>query len=40
MEVVVDGKTGLMTPDDGTTLKATLEALKRNISSRRRVIVS
>ena len=39
-ETVVDGKTGLMTPDDGTTLKATLEALKRNISSRRRVIVS
>ena len=26
-EVVVDGKTGLMTPDEGTTLKATLEAL-------------
>ena len=40
MEVVVDGKTGLMTQDDGTTLKATLEAIKRNISSRRRVIVS
>jgi len=40
MEVVVDGKTGLMTPDDGTTLKATLEALRRNISSRRRVIIS
>ncbi|MBV8880277.1 MAG: hypothetical protein JO332_09955 [Planctomycetaceae bacterium] len=40
MEVVVDGKTGLMTPDEGTTLKATLEALRRNISSRRRVIVS
>ena len=40
MEVVVDGKTGLMTPDEGTTLKATLEALSRNISSRRRVIVS
>ena len=40
MEVVVDGNTGMMTPDEGTTLKATLEALKRNISSRRRVIVS
>lgn len=40
MEVVVDGKTGLVTPDEGTTLKATLEALRRNISSRRRVIVS
>jgi hypothetical protein len=40
MEVVVDGNTGMMTPDEGTTLKATLEALRRNISSRRRVIVS
>jgi hypothetical protein len=40
MEVVVDGKTGLMTPDDGTTFQAVLEALRRNISSRRRVIVS
>lgn len=40
MEVVVDGKTGLMTPDSGTTLLAVLEALRRNISSRRRVIVS
>jgi hypothetical protein len=40
MEVVVDGKTGLMTPDTGTTLQAVLEALRRNISSRRRVIVS
>jgi hypothetical protein len=40
MEVVVDGKTGLMTPDSGTTLQAVLEALRRNISSRRRVIVS
>ena len=40
MEVVVDGKTGLMTPDVGTTLQAVLEALRRNISSRRRVIVS
>src|SRR6185503_20678956 len=40
MEVVVDGKTGLMTPDTGTTLQAVLEALKRNISSRRRIIVS
>jgi hypothetical protein len=40
MEVVVDGNTGMMTPDEGTTLKATLEALRRTISSRRRVIVS
>ena len=40
MEVVVDGKHGLMTPDDGTTFQAYLEALRRNISSRRRVIVS
>ncbi len=40
MEVVVDGKTGLMTPDDGTTFQACLEALRRNISSRRRVIVA
>ena len=40
MEVVVDGKTGLMTPDAGTTLQAVLEALRRNINSRRRVIVS
>jgi hypothetical protein len=40
MEVVVDGKTGLVTPDEGTTLRATLEALRRNISSRRRTIVS
>jgi hypothetical protein len=40
MEVVVDGKTGLMTPDSGTTLQAVLEALRRNISSRRRIIVS
>jgi hypothetical protein len=40
MEVVVDGKTGLMAPDAGTTLQAVLEALRRNISSRRRVIVS
>jgi hypothetical protein len=40
MEVVVDGKTGLMTPDSGTTLQAVLEALRRNISSRRRVVVS
>src|SRR5438477_12364235 len=40
MEVVVDGKTGLMTPDAGTTLQAVLEALRRNMSSRRRVIVS
>ncbi len=40
MEVVVDGKTGLMTPDSGTTLQAVLEALKRNIASRRRVVVS
>lgn len=40
MEVVVDGKTGLMTPDAGTTLQAVLEALKRNISSRRRVVIS
>jgi hypothetical protein len=40
MEVVVDGKTGLVTPDDGTTFQAYLEALRRNISSRRRVIVS
>lgn len=38
--MVVDGKTGLMTPDAGTTLQAVLEALRRNISSRRRVIVS
>ena len=40
MEVVVDGKHGLMTPDDGTTFQAYLEALRRNLSSRRRVIVS
>jgi len=40
MEVVVDGKTGLTTPDAGTTFQAILEALRRNISSRRRVIVS
>jgi hypothetical protein len=40
MEVVVDGKTGLMTPDAGTTLQAVMEALRRNISSRRRVVVS
>lgn len=40
MEVVVDGKTGLMTPDAGTTLQAVLEALRRNISSRRRIIVA
>jgi hypothetical protein len=40
MEVVVDGKTGLMTPDAGTTLQAVLEALRRNIASRRRVVVS
>jgi hypothetical protein len=40
MEVVVDGKTGLMTPDAGTTFQAYLEALRRNMSSRRRVIVS
>src|SRR5258706_11880945 len=40
MEVVVDGKTGLMTPDTGTPLQAVLEALRRNISSRRRVVVS
>src|SRR5579862_5488438 len=40
MEVVVDGKTGLMTPDAGTTFRAYLEALRRNMSSRRRVIVS
>ena len=40
MEVVVDGKTGLMTPDSGTTLQAVLEALRRTISSRRRIIVS
>lgn len=40
MEVVVDGKTGLMTPDAGTTLQAVLEALRRNISSRRRIVVS
>jgi hypothetical protein len=40
MEVVVDGKTGLMTPDAGTTLLAVLEALKRNISSRRRIVVA
>ncbi|HZE99376.1 MAG TPA: hypothetical protein VE981_20395 [Planctomycetota bacterium] len=40
MEVVVDGKTGLMTPDAGTTLLAILEALRRNISSRRRTIAS
>jgi hypothetical protein len=40
MEVVVDGTTGLMTPDDGITLKATLEAITRTISSRRRVIVA
>lgn len=40
MEVVVDGKTGLSTPDTGTTFKAFLDALRRNISSRRRVIVS
>ena len=36
----MDGKTGLMAPDAGTTLQAVLEALRRNISSRRRVIVS
>lgn len=40
MEVVVDGKTGLMTPDAGTTFQAILEALRRNIVSRRRIIVS
>ena len=40
MEVVVDGKTGFMTPDAGTTLQAVLEALKRNIVSRRRVVVA
>lgn len=40
MEVVVDGKTGLVTPDGGTTFQAILEALRRNISSRRRVIVA
>ncbi len=40
MEVVVDGKTGLTPPDDGTTLQAVLEALRRNVASRRRVIVS
>ncbi|HLY08213.1 MAG TPA: hypothetical protein VKW04_02800 [Planctomycetota bacterium] len=40
MEVVVDGKTGLSTPDAGTTIQAFLEAFRRNISSRRRVIVS
>lgn len=38
--MVVDGKTGLMTPDAGTTLQAVMEALKRNIASRRRVVVA
>ena len=37
MEVVVDGKTGLMMPDEGTTLQAIFHALR---ASSRRTIVS
>lgn len=39
MEVVVDGRTGLGVPDEGTTLRAVLESLKRTVASRRRVVI-
>jgi hypothetical protein len=40
MEVVVDGKTGLAVPDEGTTLRAVLESLKTTVASRRRIIIA
>ncbi|HEX7897410.1 MAG TPA: hypothetical protein VF950_06600 [Planctomycetota bacterium] len=40
MEVVVDGRTGLSSGQEGTTFKAVFESVRRTASSRRRVIVS
>jgi hypothetical protein len=40
MEVVVDGKTGMAVPDEGTTLRAVLESIKRTVAARRRIVVA
>jgi hypothetical protein len=40
MEVVIDGKSGFGTPDEGTTLRAVVESLKRTVASRRRSVVA
>lgn len=40
MEVVVDGSTGFVTPDDGATLKSVFESLRRSVAGKRRAVVS
>jgi hypothetical protein len=40
VEVVVDGRTGLVTPESGTTFRTIFEALHKAASLRRRVVVS
>lgn len=40
MEVVIDGTTGLVSPEPNTPFAAIFEALRRSAASRRRVIVS
>jgi hypothetical protein len=40
MEVVVDGRFGLMAPDTGTTFRDLFESLRRSAATRRRVVVS
>ncbi len=40
MEVVVDGKFGLVAPEAGTTFREVFESLRRSAATRRRVVVS
>lgn len=40
MQVVVDGSSGLSTPDSGTTLGAVFTSLRRSASARNRVVTS
>lgn len=40
MEVVVDGRTGLSSSQEGATFKSVFESVRRTAASRRRVIVS
>ena len=40
MEVVVDGKFGLVAPETGTTFREVFDSLRRSAASRRRIVVS
>ncbi len=40
MEVVIDGKTGLVASGAGATFQSVLEALRKDLATRRRIIVS